>query len=316
MEIKKIAIIGECMIELNGKPFGLMRQTFGGDTLNTAIYMSRSCERIGAQAEISYVTSLGSDLISDEMISLWQKEGVNTESVLRDTKNNTGLYLIQLDDNGERSFLYWRSNSAAKNLLRHPDFSAAHAKLKTADMIFLSGITLAILDEKDRNELLAIIADLKSAGVTVVFDSNYRARLWLDSCSIDEVMAIYAQMLSLADIALVTFDDEQEIWGDQNTLATLARLKAQGIKRTVVKLGSDGCLAQDFEHASEAVMVKVVPVDHVVDTTSAGDAFNGGFLAAYIAGHELEQCCEQGNALAGIVIQHQGAIVPRSVTNH
>ncbi|MGY3855158.1 sugar kinase [Aeromonas aquatilis] len=315
MEIKNIAIIGECMIELNGKPFGLMRQTFGGDTLNAAVYMSRSCEHSGVKAQVSYVSALGCDPISDEMVTLWQNEGINTDLVLRDKNNNTGLYLIQLDEHGERTFFYWRNQSAAKYLLRHAEFATIKENLKTTDMIFLSGISLAILDEDARNALLNYIAELKANGVTIAFDSNFRPKLWLDSHTLDEVRAIYARMFALTDIALVTFDDEREIWDDQNTGDILDRLNAHGIKKVVVKLGSDGCLAQDFASSSEATIVKTTPVAHVVDTTSAGDAFNGGFLAAYAAGLGLMECCKKANALAGIVIQYQGAIVPRSATN-
>lgn len=86
-----IAIIGECMIELNGKPFGPMQQTFGGDTLNAAIYLCRGREANGVTQDIrvSYVTALGSDPLSQGMIQRWQNEGIETQWVLRDERGCT-----------------------------------------------------------------------------------------------------------------------------------------------------------------------------------------------------------------------------------
>ncbi|MFA0350717.1 PfkB family carbohydrate kinase, partial [Vibrio sp. 10N.222.55.C6] len=106
-------------IELNGKPFGSMHQTFGGDTLNAAVDLSRGCEANLNQDDIkvSYVTALGADPISKGMLERWQQEGVSTDLVLQDSQRTPGLYLIQLDDAGERTFLYWRNQSAARYLL-------------------------------------------------------------------------------------------------------------------------------------------------------------------------------------------------------
>lgn len=158
--MKHIAIIGECMIELNGKPFGPMQQTFGGDTLNAAIYLCRGREANGATQDIrvSYVTALGSDPLSQGMLQRWQSEGIETQWVLRDEQRTPGLYLIQLDEQGERTFLYWRNQSAARYLMQHADLAAIKCALSKVDMVFLSGITLAILPEKDRIELLNLLA--------------------------------------------------------------------------------------------------------------------------------------------------------------
>jgi 2-dehydro-3-deoxygluconokinase len=112
--MKRIAIIGECMIELNGAPFGAMEQTYGGDSLNTAVYLARVA---GQSVAVDYVTALGMDPISEGMLSRWRAEGVGTDYVLRDPARQPGLYLIQLDAQGERTFLYWRNQSAARYLL-------------------------------------------------------------------------------------------------------------------------------------------------------------------------------------------------------
>lgn len=200
--MKHIAIIGECMIELNGKPFGSMHQTFGGDTLNAAVYLSRGCEANSKpdEVKVSYVTALGNDPISTGMLTRWEDEGVSTDLVLRDETRTPGLYLIQLDDQGERTFLYWRNQSAARYLLQHPNFVLVKQALTQVDAVFLSGISLAILPEEDRISLLNLLVELKAQGVEIAFDSNFRPALWPQDNN-QTVKNVYQAMYQLTDVA-------------------------------------------------------------------------------------------------------------------
>lgn len=309
MHRKKIAIIGECMIELNGTPFGEMQQSFGGDTLNAAVYLKRMSNE---QIDASYITAIGNDQLSKMMCELWKKEHINTEMVLSDTDHSTGLYMIHIDPHGERTFQYWRSHSAAKYLLQHPNFPSIAEQLLTMDVVFLSGITLAILSEKDRQTLLTVLKQCKASGVKITFDSNHRPALWSNNLA---AQIAYRELYRLCDIALVTFDDEQLVWQDEKPSDTLFRLKQCGVSKVVIKLGEQGCLSQDFNHDNNPIQTLAMKVDRVVDTTSAGDSFNGAFLALYIKGQNLSKCCAAGNLLASQVIQHHGAIIPRNVTN-
>ncbi|MDF2183977.1 sugar kinase [Grimontia hollisae] len=313
--MKKIAIIGECMIEISGKPFGSMSQTFGGDTLNTAVYLSRSCALNSEDQPMTvfYVSAVGADPLSKEMVTRWQNEGINTECVLIDECRIPGLYLIQLDELGERTFLYWRSQSPARYLLQHPNFNHVEYSLSKMNMVFLSGISLAILPKEDRARLLNTLNFLRDKGIEIAFDSNYRPVLWPND-NLKTVKENYQAMYQATDLALVTFDDEQLIWGDKTPQDTVARLHKLGVEKVIVKLGENGCLVGDaINH--KRYTVPAIPVETVVDTTSAGDSFNGGFLSCYLATGSLEQSCRRGNALASVVIQHRGAIVPKSVTD-
>ncbi|WP_439234787.1 sugar kinase [Lonepinella koalarum] len=306
--MKKIALLGECMIELNGEPFGNMRQTYGGDSLNTATYLARvsSSEKIA----VYYVSALGMDKLSLGILEHWQADGIHTDWVLRDEKRTAGLYLIQLDKQGERTFLYWRNQSAARYLLQHTDYPTVLAQLKAVDMLYLSGISLAILPEKDRSLLIQQLAELKKSRVKIAFDSNFRPKLW---DNLKQAQDSYKQLLPLVDIALVTFDDEQLLWNDTDEQATIARLSQFGIDTIVVKQGSLGAV---YCQNGTQTFVPTTKIDNVIDTTSAGDSFNAGFLSGYLQGKPLEICCQQGNQLAGIVIQHKGAIIAQSATEH
>ncbi|MFZ7158506.1 sugar kinase [Avibacterium gallinarum] len=307
--MKKIAIIGECMIELNGEPFGNMWQTYGGDTLNTATYLARVSNP--QDIDVHYITAMGADKLSQQMIQHWQQDHINTDNVLIVPHRQAGLYLIQLDKFGERTFLYWRSESAARYLLQHPDYSQVQQQLSEMDMIYLSGISLAILPDADRYALIAQLKQLASQGVKIAFDSNYRPKLWE---SVEKTQEIYTALYPLVHLALVTFDDEQALWGDNDPAQSVQRLRALGVKNIVLKQGKEGALFCDEQGNQQNVAT--TPVTNVVDTTSAGDAFNAGFLNGYLREKSPQQCCQQGNQVAGLVIQHKGAIIDKNATAH
>jgi len=304
-EKKRVALIGECLIELHGTLFGSLHQAFGGDSLNTALYLARLTR---PTIEVKYVTVLGTDALSEGMVQRWQAEGIDTTLTLRDAARQAGLYLIQVDAGGERTFLYWRRESAARYLLQHPGYGQVATELARADLIYLSGISLAILPDEDRSKLLDQVRRLAAGGTAVAFDTNYRPALW---ASEDSARAASAAIFPATRLLFVTYDDEQRLWGDRSPEATLTRLHAAKAALVVVKLGAAGCLLSD---GARAVKIAADPVAAVTDTTAAGDAFNAGFLAAWLKGHTPEECCRAANALAGAVIQHRGAIIPASAT--
>jgi 2-dehydro-3-deoxygluconokinase len=302
---KSVALIGECLIELNGTPFGTLSQTFGGDTLNTALYLARLSAR---SIDVKYVTAVGRDVLSEGMVQRWQAEGIDTTLTLRDPARRPGLYLIQVDARGERTFLYWRGESAARYLLQHSGYDHIAAQLAEADMIYLSGISLAILPEEDRAKLLGELQRLAARGTAVIFDTNYRPSLWP---SVESARAATASLLPATRLLFVTHEDEQRLWGDRSPQDTLTRLHAAKAAFVVIKLGAAGCL---FSDGATATKVATMPVAQVTDTTAAGDAFNAGFLAAWLEDRSPEDCCRAANALAGAVIQHRGAIIPAGAT--
>ncbi|AKH63431.1 MULTISPECIES: sugar kinase [Photorhabdus] len=306
--MKQIAFLGECMIELNGAPFGTMHQTFGGDALNSAVYLARASQQ---KIAVNFVTALGMDSLSEGMIKHWQDEGIHTHLVLRDPAHQPGLYLIQLDEQGERTFLYWRNDSAARYMVCHPDFFSVIQSLQQMDVIYLSGISLAILPADDREILLNLLAELAAQGKTIVFDSNYRPALWE---SVAETQACYQKLLSFTSLALVTDDDEGNLWGNKSVTEIMTRLKRSGVKEAIVKVGAAGCYYQNLVQGMPIEQVPTDPVGKVVDTTAAGDAFNAGFLAGYLTDCSVQQAIKMGHGLAGIVIQHKGAIIPISAT--
>ncbi len=294
----RVVAIGECMLELSADAGGGWRLGYAGDTFNTALYLAR----LGI--DVAYLTALGTDPFSTELLRDWQDEGVNTGLVLSDASRLPGLYAIRSDSFGERSFYYWREAAAARRLFDLPGIDAALATAEGAGLLYLSGITLSLYDPAERGRIVALAGTIHKGGGVVAFDPNYRPRGW---ASADLARAAIAEITPHVTIALPTFEDEVILHGDLDPQATLARWRALGASEIVVKLGSRGALVAIDESATLVpTPARVKPVD----TTGAGDAFNAGYLAARLCGAALVDAARHGHRLAGQVVLHPGAIIP------
>ena len=297
--MQKIVLMGECMLELRQAKGGLMNQSFAGDTFNTAVYMKRTF----AQQDIAFMTAVGQDTISQQMVSACSLENLNNQHVFAKSDRNPGIYLVQTDEQGERSFLYWRDSSAAKQVMQYVDQQAI-AELCKADLFFFSGISIPILEPQDRAAFWAMLAQLKQAGVKIGFDPNYRPRLWN---SADEAKAEFAKAYAASDIMMPGVDDFKQLYAIETLEDILAFCEPFDIAELVLKNGPKSVYCQ---LDSQLTHVAITPVTKVVDTTSAGDSFNGVYLGARLAGHDITSSVNLASTAAGIVIQHPGAIAP------
>ena len=295
----RLLSIGECMVELMQAEGGLLRKGFAGDTFNTAYYAR---QYLPADWSVDYFSAVGVDMISDEMLAFMEGHGVGTEHVARIDGRSPGLYMIHLKD-GERSFSYWRSVSAAKLLAR--DGERLRAAIEASDVTVFSGITLAILPAEDVDTLLAELRRAKAAGKTVVFDPNIRPRLWDDA---GRMRATITEGARAATIVMPSLDDETTHFGDASLEETVARYRALGVGGLVVKDGSEGATLVFDDTRSHAPSAEVKTI---VDTTSAGDSFNGAFLARFATGSSPLEAARFAADVAAAVIQHHGALVAK-----
>ncbi|MGG7564583.1 sugar kinase [Rhodovulum sp. DZ06] len=295
---KLFLAVGEVMVELSGDGPGLWREGVAGDTYNTACHARRA---LPADWRVGYFTRLGTDPFSDRIAAAAEARGLETGFIARDPSRRPGLYAIALKD-GERSFTYWRDRSAARLLA--DDEGALSAAFGQAACIHVSGITLAILAPDRRAALIAAMARARDAGAAVVFDGNIRPALWEDAAAMRAALTAAA---GAASIALPSFDDEAAAFGDADIHATAARLHAAGAREVVVKNGGGTVLVSGPDGAAElSDLPKVTPVD----TTGAGDSFNGAFLAARLTGAGAEEAVRAGHACASAVVLHKGALPP------
>jgi len=290
-------IFGEAMLEYHSHGGAGLR--YGGDTLNTAIHLAR------AGHDVAYVTAVGTDPISDALVAAWAAEGIDTRHVLRHPDRNPGIYAIHLDEQGERSFLYWRDRSAAREMFALPGMAEALDAAAAARLVYFSLISLAIVDDAGRDALIVLAGQRKQAGKAVAYDSNFRPNLWPDHAS---AAAVSQRAVHNCTIGLPTNTDERDLWGsDEGECAIASRWAAGGCDLVAVKAAEKGCVLSTSE-AGEPEIIAAVPTD-VVDSSGAGDAFNGGFLDGWLRGKAVGECVESGQQKARETLKHRGAIL-------
>lgn len=293
----RVACIGEVMVEMIAGDGDTAQLNVAGDTYNTAVYLAK----LAGEVSVDYVTVLGKDRFSNRILKHMKKMGVGTDKVARHPTRLPGLYAIETDASGERSFVYWRSSSAARTLFDE-DGRDPKTTLSSYELVLLSGISIAILGAEQRKRLHCALDDFRAKGGRVAFDSNFRPRLWNDfPLARAETEAMWRQ----TDIALPSLDDEMALFGDKDEASVVARLMSFGVSAGALKRGASGPL----DLGSGGTRADVKPATRVVDTTAAGDSFNAGYLAGLAEGAPPEEALVAGHELALRVIAKPGAIV-------
>ena len=293
--------VGEVMIELSRGGDGRFSFACAGDTFNTAVYLAR------AGADAALATALGQDPYSDGILALLAAEGVSSAAVLRVAGRLPGICLVDPDPAGKQHFSFWREEAPARALFELPEWNRVAASLAGAKLIYFSGITLSLYSNIGLGRFLAVIEVARQNGAKVAFDANFRPRDWKGD--LPRTRAVFMEALKRIDIALPAYDDEAVLWGDPSPEATVERLQAFGIAEIVVKNGPNSALVAALGQR------EFVPVPEVlvpVDPRAAGDGFNAGYLAARLAGDAPTAAAAAAHRLAGEVIRHHGAIMPRA----
>jgi 2-dehydro-3-deoxygluconokinase len=285
------------MVELSHIDARTLRLGFAGDTYNTAVYLRRVGAELGLELDVGYLTGIGDDDYSAAMREAWRLEGISDHSVELPGRT-PGLYAIRVSPGGERHFTYWRHQSAASQLFRTGEWCEA----LQGNLVHLSGITLQLMAPRSRDALVARLSQLRAAGAWVSFDTNYRPAGW---SSPQEAAAAMEKICGVATVVLTSRDDEVMLHGATSVESTLAAITGLGASEVILRDGAAGAYVGaggDVRH------VPAQQVEHVIDTTAAGDAVAGGYLAGRLAGQPPVVAAALGNAVAGVVIQHPGAI--------
>ncbi|QBE66795.1 sugar kinase [Pseudoduganella lutea] len=283
--------LGECMVEFNAtEPLSRAQRfgkAYGGDVLNALVAASRQ------GARTAFASRVGDDPFGAGLRAAWEDEGIDVSHAPLVPGEN-GVYFISLDAHGERSFTYRRAGSAASQL------SAADidvAFIASARCILLSGITQAI-SPGARAATLAAARIARERGVLVAYDPNYRPRLWNDE---DAARAACAELLPYVDILLPSLPADAAI---------LPGAPQALVAHAVVKHGEEGC--EVWLHGERTAVPAVAA--NVVDTTGAGDAWNGAYLAAVLRGETPAEAAGLANRVAAAKLAHRGAIPPRNAS--
>jgi len=293
--------VGEAVVEMTRAADGKFALSCGGDTFNTAIYLAR------AGLDVAFATAIGDDPYSESITALAAAEGVSRDLVLRVPGRLPALCLVDRGPGGERGTRCWREGAPAADLFELPEWIPVAQSLLSARLVYFSGITLSLYSNNGLGRFLAVLETARRHGAKVAFDGNFRPHGWKGDLA--RTRTVFIEALKRVDIALPTFDDEAILWGDPSPEATVARLQAFGIGEIVVKNGPNSALV-----AASGVR-EFVPVPEVmvpVDATAAGDGFNAGYIAARFGGAEPARAADAAHRLAGDVIRHHGALLPRA----
>lgn len=302
----RVAAIGECMVELQERSDGGITQSFGGDTFNTAAYMARLGEGLGGF--VDYVSAIGDDPFSDAMSAFWRAQGVGDRLVLRRAGRRPGLYFIKTDAAGERRFYYWRGEAAVREAFETDGSDALLTALAGYSNIYLSGISLAVLKPQSRARLIARLGELAGDGIAVDFDCNYRPLLWE---SVEMTRTVYEEVIAFASRVLVTVEELEVLGIDPTPAAGAAHFAAMPRLEVVIKDGAKPCT---LIHGGKVEAVPATAVDKVVDTTAAGDSFSAAYLLGRSLGLPPTEAAHRAHIVAGAVVQHRGAIIPKDAT--
>jgi 2-dehydro-3-deoxygluconokinase len=298
---KRAICVGEAIVELARGADGRFALASSGDTFNTAIYLAR------AGQPTAFASALGDDAFSDAIVSLAAAEGISTDLILRAPGRLPAIALVDADIKGERRTHYWREAAPAGELFELPQWSRIAESLTAARLVYFSGITLSLYSNAGLGRFLAAVELARGSGAKIAFDGNFRPRAWRGDLT--RARTVFAEALKRVDIALPAYDDEAVLWGDPSPEATIERLQAFGVNEIVVKNGPNSALVAS---AGERDAVPVPDIVVPVDPTAAGDGFNAGYLAARLSGRAPADAATAAHKLAGQVIRHRGAIVPRA----
>lgn len=287
-------ICGEAMIELSGVSAENAHLGVAGDVLNTGIYVARH------GIPVSFLSAVGTDSMSARVIQACGSESIDTSLVSRLPDKTVGLYAIETDEQGERSFTYWRNDSAARHMLSERAHELSSA-ICASSMFYFSGITLAILASENIPGFVSLLRQIRREGGRVAFDTNYRPRLW--GCRQDAIDTI-AIVQKEIDVVVTTFEDDHLLFGDATPDDCHRRWTWGGVREVCVKHGPEGALISPGHWVRPDFTIKPI------DTTGAGDSFNGGYFSARLKGATAADAAQAGNSLAAKVLSHKGAILP------
>src|SRR5689334_8171936 len=256
--------------------------------------------------DVGFATALGDDPYSEGVLALAAAENVGRDLVLRAPGRLPGLYLVDHDPSGARQLFRWGEGAPARQLFELDDWARIAEGLLAARMIYFTGITLSLYSNVGLGRFLAVLEMARKEGVKIAFDGNFRPNGWKGD--VGRARAVFLEALKRVDIALPAFDDEAILWGDPSPESTVDRMQAFGIAEVVVKNGPNSALVAASDKREHVPVPEVV---EPVDPMAAGDGFNAGYLAARLAGARPLDAAVAAHRLAGQVIRHRGAIMPR-----
>jgi fructokinase len=271
--LKKVFCIGETLIDFipaqkdkSLKDVTNFERVAGGAPMNVAIAVAK----YGGKSVM--LTKIANDYFGEYILDVLKENGVDTSYCLRSDEGETGLAFVSVDQNGERSFNFYRKN-AADLLLSSEEVKSEW--FQQGDLLHFCSVDLIESPMKQTHK--KVIEDFRKKGGIVSFDPNVRLPLWPDVESCRQTINEY---LPMADILKVSDEELTFITGIETEDEAIEALFVGNVKVVVYTRGSMGAviyLKNGEKYEDHGFKVTIA------DTTGAGDAFIGGFLSELIS---------------------------------
>ncbi len=285
-----LVCIGEILADMIGEEkngITTYERKAGGAPFNVACAL----KKFGA--DVKFVGSVGDDLIGQFLINYARDFGMDISYIHQNTERNTTLAFVELNEEGDRSFCFYRKNTADYDMPMVSD-----ELIKSADIVCIGSLMLA--DEKCVEYALEIIRRAHFFGKTVAFDVNYRTDIFRNT---ENAVETYKRILAKADIVKFS-EDEVEIFTEDYVNSLTDKL-------VLITLGKNG---SEWRYNGKSNRVPAITVKPI-DTTGAGDAFFAGALSVidinvenYLTEEVLNHSLQFGNIAGALNTTGRGAI--------
>ncbi len=271
-------------------PADTIKISTGGDALNEATVLAR-LKRPEQKTEAVYLlTVLGEDEAGGMIAARCREEGISMELAIRDADLETGINVVLVQEDGQRSFFTNPQSSLRKLAWKHfPERFPEDAGIFCMASIFVS-------PELGEKELKEIFQMAKAQNMIVCAD--------MTRCKNQESAQDMREALACVDYLFANEEEAALLTGRGMPGAAADELFACGVKNVIIKCGDRGCYVKN---ASLERQFPAVPGTRCIDTTGAGDAFAAGFLCALSEGKRLAQCVRWANACGSIATEAVGA---------
>lgn len=254
----------------------------GGSAANTAVGLAR----LGSEA--SFIGRLGKDVPGNFLHSVLSSEGVDTRPVQRDRVESTGMTIIFVSRGGEKTMF---SFVGANGNISLDSWQSMY--LRKVKLFHLSGYSL--VEKTSGNTALALLRLAKRYAVKTVIDLGLRPTRSRSS--------LMRKALGLADILMANEVEASLLSGMADLFSSGTKLLRLGPEIVVVKLGKRGAASFTDKKTAFHGGFRVRPVD----STGAGDAFNAGYIFAFLQGFDFDESLAFANAVAAIKVTGKGA---------
>ncbi len=292
-----IIVIGEGLIELSCDVGLSLAKSFdkyyGGDTLAAAVAARRMGSKVG------YITRVGCDYFKEYLMDSWQSEGIDISQVKLTEDTNNGLYMLARPKNSEKEFSYYRKKTAASKLTVD-DISKKY--FENAKYFYTSGTTQS-LSASAREAVKKAYCLSKELGLVTAYDPNYSPLI----SSVEDAKEYFNEINDNLDILFLNDRyDMHQILDNESIEAAIKNCWDLSIQTVIIK--SSVKKGYYVGYTGEIVFIPYFKSTDIVDTTSAGDAFNGGFLHAISSGRPPFYAAKFAAVVAGLQAEGIGAI--------